>query len=206
MLNGFGVRTWVLALACLPGALAAGQSSESFFMELPADGIAVSHGGEFGLAAGPPGIAMLSEPRVRNGLALLVKLRDANDQIVGFASELEVFPPGADFMRDIVWDTDWTLVIPGRGTLYLRQQEHSGELGPKVIAPTEASGEPWRGQWTVTTTVGPRADGRGVIVGGAGEFQGAGGSFVETVTLTGYELPGVMHGRVELRLDLILPD
>lgn len=200
-----GMEAAVLGLAaCSGAALAAGAvgRSESFFIELPADGIAVTHGGTMALAAGPPGIALLAEPRVRDGLALITKLRDASGEVVGFASELEVFPPGADMMRDIVWDTDWTLVIPGRGTLYLRQQEHSGELGPKVVGPTRETGEPWRGEWTVTTTAGPRADGRGVVVGGAGEFEGAGGTFVEIVTLTGFELPGVLIGRVELRLEL----
>lgn len=193
----------VLAVSlAVPLAAGAGGRGESFFIELPADGIAVTHGGTMALAAGPPGIALLAEPRVRDGLALITKLRDAGGEVVGFASELEVFPPGADMMRDIVWDTDWTLVIPGRGTLYLRQQEHSGELGPKVIGPTQETGEPWRGEWVVTTTAGPRPDGRGVIVGGAGEFEGASGTFVEIVTLTGFELPGVLIGRVELRLDL----
>jgi hypothetical protein len=96
-------------------------------------------------------------------------------------------------------------MIPGRGSLYLRQQEHSGELGPKVVNPALETGEPWRGRWTTTTTVGPRPDRRGVIVGGAGEFEGVTGSFVEIVTLTGFELPGVLIGRLELRLSMTRP-
>ncbi|MCC7414397.1 MAG: hypothetical protein IT495_22470 [Gammaproteobacteria bacterium] len=198
--------TVLLSLVVRSGVATARQAGESFFMELPDDGIAFTHGGNMALAAGPPGVALLSEPRVQSGLAILAKLRDASGEVVGFASELEVFPPGADMLQEVVWDTDWTLVIPGRGSLYLRQQEHSGELGAKVIIPTRESGESWRGEWIVTTTVGPRADGRGVIVGGAGEFEGATGSFLEIVTLTGFDLPGILLGRVELRLDMTLPD
>jgi hypothetical protein len=37
-------------------------------------------------------------------------------------------------------------------------------------------------------------------VGGAGEFAGAAGKFVEIVSLTGFEPGGIMAGRVELRL------
>jgi len=188
-------------------AVGAGERVESFFIELPADGIAVTHGGQIPLGAGPPGISMLEEAGIDNGLALLTKLRDASDEVIGFASELETFPEGADVIHDsaVVWDTDWTLMIPGRGSLYLRQQEISGELGSKVIIPTQRSGEPWRGEWHVTTTVGPRADGYGVIVGGAGEFEGVTGRFLESITLTGFQPEGILIGRVEIRLFMQRP-
>ncbi len=175
--------------------------TESFFAELPGDGIAITHGGDAGLATGPPGIALLQEERVRHGLALLAKLRDKDNVVIGFASELESFPAGADMLKeDVVWDTSWTLMIPGRGSLYLSQQEHSGELGAKVIIPVRETGEAWRGEWTVMTTVGPRPDGYGIITGGSGEFAGASGRFAEIDTLTGFEPGGIMIGRVELRL------
>jgi len=178
-----------------------GSATESFYIDLPADGIAITHGGDMALAPGPPGIALLQETQIKNGLALLAKLRDVNSVVIGFASELETFPEGADLLSEgVVWDTDWTLMIPGRGSLYLSQQEHSGELGAKVVIPVRETGEAWRGEWTVTTTVGPRPDGYGVIVGGAGEFAGAAGKFLEIVTLTGFEPGGIMVGRVELRL------
>jgi hypothetical protein len=195
---------FLIAAALLPWGTASGADSErveSFFIQLPIDGIALTHSGDMVLGAGPPGIALLTEERVRNGLALLVKIRDGNDEVVGFASELETFPEGKDVLReDVIWDTDWTLMIPGRGSLYLRQQEHSRGLGPKIIVPVRESGVPWRGEWKTTTTTGPRADGHGVIVGGAGEFEGVTGRFLELITLTGYEPQGVMIGRVELRL------
>jgi hypothetical protein len=178
-----------------------GSATESFFLQLPDDGIAITHGGNMALAAGPPGIALLKEAHIKDGLALLAKLRDANNEVIGFASELETFPEGADLLSDgVIWDTDWTVMIPGRGSLYLREQEHSGELGAKVIIPVQETGTAWHGDWTVTTTVGPRPDGYGVIVGGAGEFAGATGKFLEIVTLTGFEPGGIMIGRVELRL------
>lgn len=193
---------FVIIMATSSGhATASGHVTESFFIELPTDGIAITHGGDMALGTGPPGIALLQEAQVKNGLAMLAKLRDVNNLVVGFTSELETFPKGADLLNDdVVWDTNWTLMIPGRGSLYLSQQEHSGELGAKVVNPVLESGEAWRGEWTVTTTVGPRPDGYGIIVGGAGEFAGATGKFIEIVTLTAFEPAGVMIGRVELRL------
>ncbi len=191
----------MLVLACTGHAGEPGSRTESFFVKLPSDGLAMTHGGDVALASGPPGIAVLQEPKISNGFTLLAKVRDADDEVIGFASELESFPAGVDMLReDVVWDTSWTLMIPGRGSLYLHEQEHSGELGSKIIIPVQESGEAWHGDWTVTTTVGPRADGYGMIVGGFGEFEGASGKFQEIVTLTGFEPAGIMLGRVELRL------
>lgn len=192
---------FVLMAAVSGFAAEPGPKTESFFIGLPADGIAMTHGGDVALASGPPGIAVLQEQKISNGFALLAKVRDANNEVVGFASELEIFPAGVDMLREnVVWDTSWTLMIPGRGSLYLHEQEHSGELGAKIIIPVQESGEAWHGDWTVTTTVGPRADGYGMIVGGFGEFEGASGKFQEIVSLTGFEPAGIMVGRVELRL------
>jgi len=177
------------------------SATESFFIGLPTDGIAMTHGGEVALAAGPPGIALLQETKIRNGFALLAKVRDVNDVVIGFASELETFPTDSDMLSEsVIWDTSWTVMIPGRGSIYLLEQEQSGELGAKVIIPVQKTGEAWHGDWTVTTTVGPRPDGYGTIVGGSGEFAGASGKFLEIVTLTGFEPAGIMVGRVELRL------
>lgn len=175
-----------------------GERVESFFVEVPTDGIAVSNSGRMLLAPFPPGIPLFSEERIRNSLAVLCKVRDANGELVGYASELEVFGQTDLSQGDVVWDTDWTVVLPARGALFLHQQEHSGELFPKVVEPTLASGEDWRGDWIVTTTVGPRPDGRGVIVGGTGEFEGARGSFVEIDRLTRFTPRGEMFITVEL--------
>jgi hypothetical protein len=191
----------MLLLACAGYTGEPGKGTESFFVELPADGLAMTHGGDVALASGPPGIAVLQETKISNGFALLAKVRDADNEVIGFASELESFPAGVDMLREnVVWDTSWTLMIPGRGSLYLHEQEQSGELGAKIIIPVQESGEAWRGDWTVTTTVGPRPDGYGTIVGGFGEFEGAKGKFQEIVTLTGFEPAGIMIGQVELRL------
>jgi len=144
----------------------------------------------------------------RSGAAtIVVALRDPAKSeglraaVSGFATELEVFPAGANMLEgDVVWDTDWTVVIPGRGSLFLYEREHSGELGSKVISPTLKTGELWVGDWTVTSTVGPRPDRKGRIVGGTGEFAKAAGWFTETIRLTKYTKEGAMFGTVELKV------
>jgi len=206
-----GALVSLACLAALPGhdnpriapletVRAGGQVEESFFFRSPGDGIAVTHGGSLPLAIGPPGVAPLSEPAIERGFALLVNLRNAQNELVGFAVELEVHPVGDMLAEDLLWDTEWLLVLPGRGILVLHQQEHSGELGRKVIGHIRDTGSDWTGDWTVQTTVGPLPSGRGTIIGGTGEFRDARGSFIEIDHLTRYSVDNLMYGDFELRI------
>jgi hypothetical protein len=179
-----------------------GERVESFVLEVPADAIAVTNGGRLALAPFPPGIALFTEPRIAKGLAVLGKVRDARGEVIGYASELEVFEETDLSKGDVVWDTDWTLVLPARGALFLHQEEHAGELFPKVVAPTLASRRDWVGDWSVTTTVGPRPGGRGAVAGGTGEFAGARGSFLEIDRLTRFSTRGEMTITVRLEVAL----
>jgi hypothetical protein len=177
-----------------------GTVLESFFFRSPEDGIAVTHSGRLPLGIAPPGVAALSDPAIERGFALLLNMHDANARIIGYAVELEVHPQGDMLAEDLSWETEWVLVIPGRGMLILHQQEHSGELGPKVINTIRDTGNDWIGDWTVQTTVGPLAGRRGVILAGTEEFEGVSGSFIEIDHLTRYSVDGVMWGDFELRL------
>ena len=178
-----------------------GEIVESFFLESPRDGIAVTHSGKMPLGVFPPGAQRFSEPAIERGFALFAKVRNANGEVIGVAAELEVHPESGNILTDdIVWQTEWTVVIPGRGVLFLHQEEHSGELGPKVLKPVLETGKPWEGDWTVQTTSGPGPGGRGLVVGGSGEFAGASGSFVEIDRVTKLTTDGVLEGTFELRV------
>lgn len=177
-----------------------GSRSETLHIQLPEDGIAVTHGGKVPFPAAPPGVPTFTEDALKRGFALLVRVRDAEDRVVGLAAELEVHPEGDMLAESLEWDTDWILVLPGRGILTLQQVEHSNELGPRVINPTLASGQDWVGDWTIQTTVGPGPGGRGVILGGSGEFAGNTGSFIEVDHLTRFSATMGLAGKVELQL------
>src|SRR3970040_1948499 len=124
-----------------------GTVQESFFFRSPEDGIAVTHGGRLPRGIAPPGVVALSDPAIERGFALLLNMHDAKDRIIGFGTELEVHPEGDMLAEDLRWETEWVLVIPGRGMLILNQQEHSGELGPKVINSIRETGTDWIGDW-----------------------------------------------------------
>ncbi len=173
--------------------------TESFFIDLPAHGIAATHSGRLGLATGPAGIPPLNEPALQTSLALLMKVRDETNKVVGFASELEIFPDVIDMAPDMIWDTTWTVMIPGRGGVFLYQNEHTGE-GAVIFRHVAETGQDWTGNLTLTTSAGPRSDGQGVIVGGWGAYAGASGTFEEIDTLTRLTADGHLIGTVELRL------
>jgi len=179
-----------------------GERVLSFHANMARHTISVTHGGETGLGLFPPGIPLLSEPGIRNGLVINLKFVDAAGEVVGFGSELEVFPEGQSpaVEQDVRWQTGWAVVVPGRGMIFLDQIEHSGGLGPQVIQKTKETGKDWVGDWWITTTVGPLENGRGRIVGGNGEFANIRGEFVEIDHLTRFTVDGRMELDLELRL------
>lgn len=178
-----------------------GEKVLSFHSQLPDQAIALTHSGHVGLGFFPAGIPKFTEPGISHGLIANLKLEDESGNVVGFASELELFPETSPADADDVrWDTGWALAISGRGMIFLEQIERSGGLGPKVIQPARASGKDWVGDWYITTTVGPLASGRGRIIGGTGEFAGITGSFVELDRLSRFTVDGNMDLALELRL------
>lgn len=178
----------------------AGEQVLSFHATMPQHTIAVTHGGNVGLGVYPAGIPTFTESGIRTGFLANLKLTDAQGAVVGFASELEIFPETSPAEgEDVRWQTGWALAT-ARGMIFLEQIEHSGGLGPRIIQPVRASGKEWTGDWRITTTVGPLADGRGRIVGGTGEFAGITGSFVEIDRLTRFTPDGQMYVDIELRL------
>lgn len=202
----------VLALVAGRGAVAQDQTAAyanpepgekvlSFYSSMPQHVVAVTHSGHVGLGFFPPDIVRFTEPGIRTGFVANMKLADAKGEVVGFASELEIFPDESPASAENVrWQTGWALAITGRGMIFLEQIEHSGGLGTKIVQPVRASGKDWVGDWRITTTVGPLPSGRGRIVGGTGEFAGISGSFVEQDHLTRFTVDGGMVIDLELRL------
>src|SRR5207237_971980 len=86
---------------------------ESFYAYLPRDGVCLSHNGMLPLAAFPEGIPLLTEPKVFKTFAAIAKIRDADDEVVGFATELEEILPATDFtVGRLQTRTLWTLFLP----------------------------------------------------------------------------------------------
>lgn len=156
---------------------------EVFFTRLFADTVAVTRGSMLGGQGVPADIQPFAEAAISGGLADLQKMRDKSGEIVGFGIQLEVWTQGADGKPNPEFPTTWTLVLPGRGTLFLHEIENPVKLFDKVRA-ARAGPQPWSGLIDERTTIGPGPDGVGLIVGGTGEFEGQRGTFIETNQFT----------------------
>ena len=165
-----------------------GEKTLSFFLDTTLDTVAITNNGMNLLAPFPNGIPLFDEPNIQPGLAILAKIRNEQGEVIGFASELEDFPPeGPSPAGELRWKTAWTLVIPGRGSIFLSQIEDVRDLLTLVVWPTLNSGIPFEGLYTAIHTDGPRRDGRGIIMGGTGDYARLRGSFVEIAQVTGFD-------------------
>ncbi len=186
------------------GLLAAADAearSESIYVRVLDDAIAGTHGGRFPFRPFPDGIRSLAGANLADGFALLTKARDGTQEVAGFATELEVASPESRLLAGrIMTETYWTVVLPGRGTLFLYETENNWRLVKEVLLPMLLTRRDWAGEWRNVNTFGPRPEGRGIIVGGTGKFAGAAGTFLEIGTLRSATLAGELGGILELRL------
>jgi hypothetical protein len=104
----------------------------------------------------------------------LFVLRDANDNPIGFGTEQEMVAPGGFTAVPNTHTSDWIVSIPGRGVLWLNSNDNTGD--PNLPTVTRPDGSVVR---DVTTGPAPGGNGRGVIVGGSGEFANRTGTWDE---------------------------
>ncbi len=181
---------------------AAGYTLEVFYMDAPEDGIAATNSGDKPIPPYPAGIGVFAEDRISQGFVLLTKLRDANGTVVGFTSEQEVVAPESDVLAGkLLTTTTWTLTLPGRGTIFLAEDENQSEFARKAAGPALMQGREWNEPWTFVTTAGPDPRQRGVIVGGTGEFTGIEGTFVEVTHLRRFTPNKEFFGTIDLELE-----
>lgn len=161
-------------------------------------------GGPF--APTPAGIPLLAEPPIRDGLALTTTVHDGRGEIIGVATELESGHPGSRLLHGrLMTHTTWSAFLPGRGGIVLYQVEDNWTLATRVIGPALLLKRAFHGPWRNVNTVGPRADGRGFVVAGTGEFAGRGGTFIESAEMREFHPDGRMDFMMDLRLRLDPP-
>jgi hypothetical protein len=115
----------------------------------------------------------------------LFRLRDATDKPIGFGVEQEMHPAAGS--PNNTFASDWIVSIPGRGVLWLNSNDNTGS--PSLPTFTRPDGSV-----VIQSTTGPakpprfaagaeakafQKSGRGVIVGGSGEFAHRTGTWAE---------------------------
>ncbi|WP_099023726.1 hypothetical protein [Mycolicibacterium palauense] len=186
-----------------------GKTLETFYLEEPGDIVAITHDGNKPVPPFPDDIATFDADSLSSGMALVTKVRNADDEIVGFAVEQEEVTADSSVMRGRMrMYTSWTLTLPGRGTIFMYEIEDGSKFAREVVIPAltgvrefQADGEPYY----FVTTDGPNPDGTGQIIGGTGDFAGISGHFRELSWLRSFTSDGAMTGRFALELVYDLP-
>ncbi len=187
----------------LSGSIAQPQSRTaelSVYWNSPEDHLSVTHGGQIPLELYPPGMRSLEGTPAQSTFLLTVTLRDEANEIIGIAAELEDFSTPLEENKPFeVW---WLLLLPGRGALYIHQFEHFPQALEDVFAEAAESGEAWEGSFAATTTLGSAVGGKGRVVGGTGEFEGAHGTVTESMIVSSVSADGDIKSRSRLELEL----
>lgn len=182
-----------------------GGREEAFVIEWPADRVQplraqgageVRAAGPLSVVAGAAGVAAVAE---------VFRLRDVAGNVVGLASRTAMAADAADPARGS--RSEWLLLLPSRGSLYLAQLDaldtlpRAGAAGGFVPA-ADAPGF-WAGGARRRITAGPADGGTGRVAGGTAEFAGLQGSYDETWERRDEAAGGVSRGRITLRTRLV---
>lgn len=184
---------------------------EKFVIHWPEDRIDLpgAHPGRGdGLPAGmAAGVAVLENTNGQRVSAEVFRLRDAADHVIGVASRMAgtggaLADPGQSA-------SNWLVVIPARGALFLVQTDRfdatAGEQATPAgfVAMPPAQAAPfWAGRTRVAVSAaapvsrGPTTTGR--VLQGSGEFAGLAGRFTEVWTLEKIGENGATAGQIEL--------
>lgn len=190
-----------------------GGRLEEFVIHWPEDRIArpAERAGSLPAAAAV-GATVLEDSAGRRVSAELFRLRDTEDNVIGVAGRLAGTGGAiADQGRSA---TNWLLVIPSRGALFLAQgdvldttvREGVAANGSLALAPAQAAAF-WTDRPRLRITApapagdGPAATGPGTtgkVLHGTSEFAGLSGSFTETWDLEEVNADGSTRGRILL--------
>ncbi|WP_405232649.1 hypothetical protein [Lentisalinibacter salinarum] len=193
LLLGIGGAVWLagwypfvdpVRFASESGVARNGGRTESFRIQIPEDRV---------LGAAAPGSVVpsvpagLSLPEVAgDGAVEIYKLRNASGKVIGLASRIR----GGDAAY-----TDWTLMLPARGALFLTAA--GSEVSPHAMATAMATAgvaaDP-AGQSPTSPTFRILGD----VAGGSGEFAGFFGSFSEEWEVAGRDAEGRLVGDIEI--------
>jgi hypothetical protein len=132
-------------------------------------------------------------------------LKDSRNQTVGIGIKFSSESESSNILNgEIIVDSVWHIYLPGRGSLFVEQQENFwGYLREIVIPAYWSSGDSWRGTWNGNTTSGPGAIGTATVIGASGTFRGVRTEAVEALTAKAYSVdqgPVAISGQITIEV------
>ena len=167
------------------------------------DTLIYTNDGESQVAPHPTRVLQLWEQPIRKTAALATVLRDGRNQVAGIGLKISSDSESTNILNgEAIVDSVWHIYLPGRGSLFIEQQENYWTYLRKVVGPAYwSSADNWRGIWNGNLTSGPGALGTSRVVGGSGEFAELDSIGVESMLAKAYS---VEQGPVALSAELLI--
>lgn len=180
------------------------------FPAVASDLVVFTNDGESAIAPHPAKVLQLWERPIRKTEALATTLTDSQGQVVGIGVKFSSDSESTDVLNGkLIVDSIWHVYLPGRGSLFIEQQENYWTFAREIVIPARwNSGDNWRGNWNGNISSGPGALGTARVIGGSGEFAGLDTDAVESLLAKAYSVeqgPIAMTGALAIelpRLDL----
>jgi len=159
------------------------------------DALVYTNDGESTVVPYPSKVLQLWEPTIRLTDTMVTVMRDSRNQPAAIGIKFSSRSESTRILNgEAIVDSAWHIYAPGRGSLFVEQQENYwGYLREIVIPAYRSSGDNWRGNWSGTITSGPGALGTARVFGGSGEFADLEVDGVESLSAKAYS---VNHGPV----------
>ena len=173
------------------------------------DALVYTNDGESQVAPYPAKVLQLWEPSVRLTDTMATVLRDSRNQPAGIGIKFSSDSESTNVLNaEAIVDSVWHIYLPGKGTLFVAQQENYWSYLREIVVPAHwSSADSWRGTWNGNVTSGPGALGTARVIGGSGVYSGLISDAVESLNAKAYSVdagPVAIDG--ELAIELPRPD
>lgn len=169
------------------------------------DALVYTNDGESQVAPYPAKVLQLWEPSVRLTDTMATVLRDSRNQPVGIGIKFSSDSESTNVLNaEAIVDSVWHIYLPGKGTLFVAQQENYWGYLREIVVPAHwSSADSWRGTWIGNVTSGPGALGTARVFGGSGVYSGLISDAVESLNAKAYSVdagPVAIDGELAIEL------
>ena len=169
------------------------------------EAIVYTNDGESRIRPHPEKVLQLWEAPIRQTSVAAVVLWDSRNQTAGLGIKVSSASEDTRLLEgQALVNSIWYLYLPGRGSLFIDQNENYWDYLRDIVIPAyRSSADTWRGQWLGNLTAGPGALGTARVTGGSGDFLGLSMVGVESQSIRAWRVDrGAISGEGQLAIEL----
>lgn len=179
------------------------------YSAVASNALVYTNDGESRIAPHPAKVLQLWEPTVRHTDAMATVLRNSRGQAAAIGIKFSSDSERTRILNsEAIVDSVWHIYVPGKGSLFVEQQENLWSYAREIVIPAHlSSADSWRGSWSGNITSGPGALKTARVVGGSGIYAGLEADGVESLNAKAYSAnsgPVAIDG--ELAIEIPRPE